>query len=209
MIYICSDSFGVSDPSYGTCWTDILGERFPVVNLSQVAASNLLIARQVDQALAAGAQYIIVQCTAVTRGEKRWKDGWASFSYPTASQVTTPFDDRQLNILKEYFIEFFDLEMAIYQNKITIEHTLQKIKDSNTPFMFDQGGFEHVAFEGATKGYFQKFSNNRSEMNLWDHAQSRKHRPYFHITDPVIHQTVADYYTHAIRQALGQEYGSP
>lgn len=208
MIYICSDSFGVSDPDYGRCWTDILAQRFAVVNLSQIAASNLLIARQVDRALAAGARFIILQFTAVTRGEKRWQGGWAPFSYHTASTVTTPFDPRQLKILKDYFTEFFDLELAVYQNQITIEHTLQKILESGTPFLFDQGGFEHAGYGNSGSGYFVRFDQHRSRMNLWDHAQNRQYRPYFHITDPAVHETVADYYTAAIQQALGTDHGS-
>lgn len=208
MIYICSDSFGVSDPDYGRCWTDILAKRFPLVNLSQIAATNLLIARQVDQALAAGARFIIVQCTAVTRAEKRWQDGYVPFSYHTASPVTTPFDQRQLAILKDYFTEFFDLDLAIYQNRITIEHTLQKILDSGTPFLFDQGGFEHAAFDRASSGYFVRFSQYRSQVNLWDYARTRKYRPYFHITDPAVHESVANYYTQAITQALEDDHGT-
>lgn len=205
MIYICSDSFGVSDPDYGHCWTDILAKRFSIVNLSHIAATNLLIAKQVDRALQARARFVIVQCTAVTRGEKRWGDGYLPFSYHTASPVTTPFDSRQLQILKDYFAEFFDLELAVYQNQITIEHTLQKLVDSGTPFLFDQGGFEHRAFEGAATGYFDKFFTYRSEINLWDYARTRKYRPYFHITDPAIHQNVADYYTQQISRALGTD----
>lgn len=207
MIYICSDSFGVSDPDYGCCWTDILAERFSVVNLSRVAATNLLIAQQVDQALLSQAKFIIVQCTAVTRAEKREKDGIVPFSYHTASRVTTPFDDRQLSILKQYFSEFFDLDLAIYQNKITIEHTLQKIVDSGTPFLFDQGGFEHRSFDHAGSGYFTKFSPYRSKINLWDYASDKKYRPYFHITDPQVHESVADYYSQKINQALGSHDG--
>lgn len=206
MIYICSDSFGVSDPDYGSCWTDILAERFPVTNLSQVAATNLLIAQQVDQALSAQAKFIILQCTAVTRAEKREKGQIIPFSYHTASRVTTPFDDRQLSILKKYFTEFFDLDLAIYQNKIIIEHTLQKILDSGTPFIFDQGGFEHQSFDRASQGYFAKFLRYRSDMNLWDHASDKKYRPYFHITDLQVHQRVADYYSQAIDQALGPQH---
>lgn len=209
MIYICSDSFGVSDPEYGRCWTDILAERFQTVNLSQIAATNLLIAQQVDRALDAQAKFIIVQCTSVTRGEKRWKDGWAPFSYHTASEITTPFDPRQLRILKDYFVEFFDLDLAVYQNKITIEHTLQKILESDTPFLFDQGGFEHPGYGNSGAIYFEKFKQYRSRVNLWDHAQNRQYRPYFHITDLAVHQSVADYYSEAINQTLGTNHGPP
>ena len=208
MIYICSDSFGVSDPEYGLSWTDILAARFDVVNLSQMAATNLLISQQVDRALTNRARFIIVQCTAVTRGEKRWQDGYHPFSYHTASPVTTAFDGNQLRILKEYFTEFFDLDLAIYQNKITIEHTLQRILDTATPFLFDQGGFEHLSFDRAVPGYFEKFQKYRSEINLWDFAQTRKYRPYFHITDPAVHVRVADYYTSAINSALESTHGS-
>ena len=58
MIYICGDSFGVSDAEYGDCWADIVAAQFPTCNLCQIAATNLLIAQQVDQAIAASADFV-------------------------------------------------------------------------------------------------------------------------------------------------------
>jgi hypothetical protein len=52
MIYVCGDSFGVSDPEYGAGWMDQIGQ---TTNLCQVSDSNLLIAQQVYRAIAAGA----------------------------------------------------------------------------------------------------------------------------------------------------------
>ena len=102
MIYICGDSFAVSDPDYGPCWTDILARRFEVRNLAVIAATNLLISQQVQQAIDNHASFVIVQCTAVTRSEKRVNDQYVPFSYHTASKITTPFTDKQLQILKQY-----------------------------------------------------------------------------------------------------------
>jgi hypothetical protein len=202
MIYICGDSFAVSDPEYGPCWADILAQRFEVCNLAVIAATNLLISQQVQQAIDGKATFVIVQCTAVTRSEKRVNDRYVPFSYHTASRTTTPFTDKQLQILKQYYTEFFDLDLAILQNRITIEHSLRSLEDRAIPFRFDQGGFEHPKFSNAKTGYFQQFDQYRSAINLWDYTVTRNYRPYYHIVDPVTHHLVADYYTQQIQQSL-------
>ena len=202
MIYICGDSFCVSDLEYGPCWTDLLAEKFSICNLAQIAATNLLIAQQVDRAIADNAEFVIVQCTSVTRSEKLHNGRYVPFSYHTASTETTPFSKSQLQILKEYYTEFFDLKLAIYQNAINIEHTLQKLVDSNIPFCFSQGGFEHANFHPMATDYFSKFSQWRSSVNLWDYTVTREYRPYYHITDQQVHQQVADYYIEEIKKAL-------
>ena len=52
---ICGDSFAVADPDYGPMWaellTDMLGSEWTVHNTSSVAASNLLINIQTQQAI--------------------------------------------------------------------------------------------------------------------------------------------------------------
>lgn len=199
MIYICGDSFAVSDIAYGPCWVDILAQQASVISLAQVAATNLLIAMQVDQAIHEQADFVILLCTAVTRSEKRLDNQLVPFSYHTAGCDTTPFSDQQLQILRNYYAEFFDLDLAIYQNKITIEHTLHKLQTSGIPFIFDQGGFEHIDFGNVTTNYFSKFDRYRSKINLWNFARTRSFRPYYHIVDNDVHREVADYYWQEIK----------
>jgi hypothetical protein len=202
LIYICGDSFCVSDLEYGPCWVDLLAEKFSICNLAQIAATNLLIAQQVDRAIADKADFVVVQCTSVTRSEKLHNGKYFPFSYHTASTETTPFSKSQLQILRDYYTEFFDLNLAIYQNAITIENTLQKLVDSEIPFCFSQGGFEHANFYPVSTEYFSKFSQWRSGVNLWDYTVTRQYRPYYHITDRQIHQQVADYYVEKIKKVL-------
>ena len=197
MIAVCGDSFCVPDPDYGPMWVDLLAADREVRNYSERTATNLLIARQVDQAIEDGADFIIVHFTSCTRGEKPHAGRYVPFSYHTASDITTPFDSNALRILKEYYTEFFDLDLAIYQNSITIEHVLNKLVQSNQPFRFDQGGFEHSSYGGAGK-YFAQRNQYRSQYNLWDHADTRMFRPYYHITNQQIHQQVAEYYAQEI-----------
>ncbi len=192
-IYICGDSFCVSDPEYGPCWVDYLAQQRSVTNLAQVAATNLMISMQVDHAIASAADFIIVQGTACTRSQTRHAEKIIPYSFHTASEITTPFNSAQLTILKQYYTEFFDLDLAIYENKCIIESTLQKLVDSGITFLFDQGGFEHASF-GSTANYFEKFQQYRSKINLWDFARTRDYRPYYHIVDDKIHQQVAEYY---------------
>lgn len=197
MIAVCGDSFCAPDPEYGLMWADLLGEQCDVCNYSRRTATNLLIARQVDRAIQDRANFVIVHFTSCTRGEKLHAGEYVPFSYHTASEITTPFDSNSLRILKEYYMEFFDLSLAIYQNSITIEHTLQKLVHSKIPFRFDQGGFEHSSY-GGTGQYFAPYNQYRSQYNLWDHVTARHFRPYYHITDSYIHEKVAEYYVQEI-----------
>ena len=193
MIAVCGDSFCVKDPQYGFMWVDLLESTFKVENYSEVCSTNLLIAQQVDRAIADQADFVIVHFTSCTRGEKFHRGRYVPFSYHTASEITTPFSPRQLQILKEYYSEFFDLNLAIYQNSIVIEHTLAKLVSSGIPFRFDQGGFEHPSYGGQGQ-YFQAYDQYRSAHNLWNYSATRQYRPYYHITDASIHKLVADYY---------------
>lgn len=191
MMYVCGDSFGVPDPDYGACWIDYLP--MPVTNLSEVCASNLLIAQQVDQAIAECADFVVILFTASTRLQTKHQGRAVPYSIHSLDH-TTPFDANQLRILKEYTVEFWDLELAIYQNQLIIEAVLNRLEKSKIPFLFDQGGFEHPSY-GATQQYFQNYRQYRSAWNLWDHASHRSHRPYYHIVDDQIHRSVAHYYT--------------
>jgi hypothetical protein len=193
-IYVCGDSFCVPDPEYGPCWVDLLSQHRTVVNLAQVSATNLLISQQVDQAIAESADFVIVQGTSCTRSETRYNGKVVPYSFLTANATTTKFNDRQLRIIQEYYTEFFDLDLAIYHNQCIIQNTLQKLIDSGISFRFDQGGFEHAKFGAAQSDYFAKFDSYRSAINLWDHADTRDYRPYYHIRDAKVHQRVAQYY---------------
>ena len=199
MIAVCGDSFCAPDPEYGPMWADLLGQHCEVRNYSRRTSTNLLIARQVDTAIQDKAEFVIVHFTSCTRGEKLHAGEYVPFSYHTASEITTPFDSNTLRILREYYTEFFDLDLAIYQNAITIEHTLRKLVQNNQPFRFDQGGFEHASF-GGTGGYFAQYSEYRSKYNLWDHVTARHYRPYYHITDSQLHRQVAEYYQQEIEK---------
>jgi len=194
LLYICGDSFGVPDPDYGACWVDYLLPLVPahhVINLSRVCASNLMISQQVDQAIGRADQ-IIVLCTASTRSQTRQNGQVVPYSMHSLDS-TTPFNSDQLSILKNYTREFFDLRLAIYENQCIIESMLQRLTESGRPFIWDQGGFEHASY-GGTEQYFVKWSQRRSSRNLWDYAQSREHRPYYHIVDDSVHRDVAAYY---------------
>lgn len=197
MIYVCGDSFGVPDPDYGAMWVEMLEQRLgrPVTNLSRVCASNAMIAQQVDRTQ--DADFVIVLFTASTRSWTRLNGQVIPFSWHSLDH-TTPFDSDQLTVLKNYAVEFFDLDLAIYENQCIIESVLQRLVDRGRPFCFDQGGFEHASYGSRVK-YFDKYHAWRSKINCWDWAQHRSHRPYYHITDPAVHAEIADYYFERIR----------
>lgn len=190
MIYICGDSFAVSDKDYPetTPWH----ERLPnTVNLARVCASNFLIHQQVLQAIKAQADYIIVLFTSSLRSELKINDKLIPFSWLSLDN-TTPFSQEQLSILRNYYT-LVDIDTEIQKNKILIESTLQALVDSRISFKFDQGGFEHPSYGGVST-YFNKYNLYRSRYCLWDYAETRNHRPYFHITDNYIHEQVAEYF---------------
>jgi hypothetical protein len=221
-IYICGDSFGSVDPEYpGFSWTERLTEllhnRATVINLAQVCASNLLINLQVNRAIVDQADYVICLATAATRDEvsichtvdaelldrfhpfvEESQRDLVSYSIPTAHNAPVTAD--QLQLIKKYHAEFFDLDLAIYKNCCIIENTLQKLTDSGIPFLFDQGGFENPQFANVSTGkYFRKYQDHFSEINLWNYTTTRELRPYFHIVDPAVHQHIADYYYRQIK----------
>jgi hypothetical protein len=152
----------------------------------------LLIAQQVDQAINNRARAIIVLFTSSTRFQTRINNTVVPYSIHSLDH-TTPFTKHQLQLLKEYTTEFFDLEFAIYQNQLIIESVLTRLTNSRIPFLFDQGGFEHTSYGGA-KSYFRQFDSTRSKFNLWDYASTRHFRPYYHIKDFAVHDMVANYY---------------
>lgn len=192
-VYICGDSFGVSDPEYGPCWTDMISERYRTTNLSRVCASNLLISQQVDQAIEQRPNFIICLCTSSTRQHIRFNNEIVPYSIHSIDR-TPDFDQRQKDLLKQYVVEFFDLDVAIYESQCLIENTLHKLEHSQIPYLFDQGGYEHRI----DRHYFQRYDHRRSQYNLWDHAEKRELRPYYHITDINIHKQVAEYYINVI-----------
>jgi len=209
MIYICGDSFGVSDPEYGTCWVDHLAQQFPIGNLCIVGASNLLISLQVQQAIQQQADYIILLATSCTRDEavvknasgdllSRFQTGSLKAYSIHSINDSTPFNSAQRQQLQQYHAVFSDLDLLIYKNKCIIENTLQTLVDSGIPFCFDQGGFEHASFGGTPTKYFEKYNQYRSDLNLWDWGSTKKFRPYYHIEDPARHLSIAHYYAQRI-----------
>ena len=215
-VYICGDSFCASDLDYVDIkpWHEQIDN---TTNLSRVCASNLLISLQVERAINDKATAIIVEFTSVTRGEVKFRerthedlydrfynlidpDKNTNLSSYTVLAVEDAFalTNEQQELLKKYNKEFFDLDLAIHRDKLIIEATLQKLVDSNIPFKFDQGGFEHPGY-GGVGTYFTKYKDYRSKYCLWDYANTRDLRPYFHIQDQKVHDMIADYYNNFIQ----------
>ena len=198
-VYICGDSFTVDDQDYEYIpWTKQLN----AVSLGSVCANNQLIALQVEQAVKQQAKFIIVEFTSVTRDIIQFSDQKQDnlldrfyslteqdnsnkdlTSYTIwATNTALALSQDQRDQLDSYNKNFFDIDVAIHRDRLIIEATLQLLVDSGIPFLFDQGGFEHPSY-GGVGTYFTKYNNHRSELCLWDYADTRTHRPYYHITD--------------------------
>lgn len=214
-VYICGDSFAVSDPEYGACWAELLQDRLgnsiQVVNTSSIAASNLLINIQANNAIKNSADFIILLGTASAREIvgvdctdsdllNRF-DQKELISYSVYRPYRSNLNTEQQNKIKQFHAEFFDLDLAIYRDSCIIENTLSRLTASGIPFRFDQGGFEHPKFGGQTE-YFKHYDSVRSAINLWDYSETVNERPYYHIEDPKVHQQVADYYYKCVQQIL-------
>jgi len=215
-IYICGDSFATPDPEYGAMWAEILqhklGTDYHIVNHSSVAASNLLVAVQVDNAIKNHADFVIVLATACTRDQALVKpttdqdlmtrfDQHELVSYsiyrPYRSQLNT--DDQQA--ISDFHRRYTDLELNIFRDHCILLGMLYQLTESGIPFLFDQGGFEHPKF-GGTRHYFDEYRAQRSELNAWDYGNTVNERPYYHIADTAVHDQIADYYYTEITQRI-------
>jgi hypothetical protein len=217
-VYICGDSFAYPDLDYGPCWADLLGQRLSVENLSRAGASNLQIALQVEHAILKRADFVIYLATSSTREDIAFNtqrlhtdllSRFVDFNAPAKGNLLSysqhnidfaPLSSKQKSLLKQYHLEFSDLELDIYKNKLIIEATLHRLRSSGIPFLFDQGGFEHVSFDQSASNYFEEFSSWRSAINLWDYTANQKlqYRPYYHIIDIDTHVAVSEYYFNEI-----------
>lgn len=219
-VYLCGDSFGVSDPDYGECWVDLLQRslkgRAQLCVLARVAASNTTIALQVDRAIEHRADFVIWLATSSVRHEVQFTDIQGdlldNFTDPTTG-ISRPlanysasflknhliFNQQQRTFLTRYLAEYVSLPVEVYRNELIIDATHQRLARAQIPYLFDQGGFDHKSF-GASKTYDWP---NRSQLCLWDGIPANMPlRPYFHITDCRRHKDIADYYQWQINQYL-------
>ena len=215
-IYICGDSFATPDPEYGTMWAEILerklGTDYRMVNHSSVAASNLLVAVQVDHAIKQHADFVIVLATACTRDEARVKpatdlDLMSRFnchelvSYSVFRPYRSHLNTEDQQAISDFHLRYTDLELNIFRDHTLLLGTLLRLQQAGIPFLFDQGGFEHPRF-GGSREYFTEFDSVRTELNVWDYGTTVDERPYYHITEAAIHQQIADYYYTEITQRI-------
>ena len=225
-IYICGDSFGSYDPDYpGLSWHEKLEKKlspqFKIINFSKVCASNLMISLQVDKAIKEQANFVIVMGTSVLRDEVKLNDTESDLelvdrfvditsnnnldtqnliSY-TMLNINQDFLSNAHNTLALYN-KLKDLNLLIYKDQCIIENTLQKLVDSNIPFIFDQGGFENLQYGAIKNSYFEKFKKYQSKKNLWNYCHNRPFRPYYHLIDNNITDEIAQYYCNLIHDEL-------
>ena len=211
-IYICGDSFATPDPEYGTMWAELLerelGADYRIVNHSSVAASNLLVAVQVDNAIKNHADFVIVLATACTRGEalvlpptdqalmdRFNRQELVSYSIyrPYRSQLNT----QDQAAIYQFHLQYADLELNIFRDHCILLGALYQLTHSATPFLFDQGGFEHPSF-GGTREYFNEFVAQRADLNVWDYGTTEQDRPHYHILRLEDHVRIAEYYRNKI-----------
>jgi hypothetical protein len=190
-------------------WADLLANRLgtehELINLSQVGASNMHISVQVDHALEQEVDRIIVHFSSSTRETFRVRDSELSlleqfqtgslipYAIPSCTTLEPYLDKSAIEQIRKHYVQYRDLDCTIYTNKCIIERVLYQLRSSKTKWAWDQGGFEHHSF-GSDQDYFVEFDQYRTGTCLWDYADGRDYRPYYHITDSYIHQMIADHY---------------
>lgn len=227
-VVVCGDSFNCDDTLYpGIHWTQQLTHLNPsikITNLSVCGASNFLIHLQIDHAIKANPDFIIVHFTTSLRTHIKYKsnkslnDLWQRFyklnspnttdtdliSFPYSGiDIFTELNKSQQNLLKTYLLDFVDLDIARLENYYIINNGLNCLLDSEIKFMFSTGGFDHKAFLKSEEVPYQfpKFANFEVPVNLWDQWNaSREIRPYFHILDKAVHYNLAKYYLEKLTQ---------
>ena len=225
-IYICADSFGCYDADYpGLSWHEKLEKKlspqFKIINFSKVFASNLMISLQVDKAIIEQADFIIVMGTSLLRDEvkitdiesklplvDRFVDITSNNNLDTQNLVSYTM----LNINQDFlskvndtliaYKKLKDLNLLIYKDQCIIENTLQKLVDSDIPFVFDQGGFENPQYGAIKNCYFEKFKKYQSKKNMWNYTTNRSFRPYYHLIDDNITDEFSQYYYSLIVNTL-------
>lgn len=220
-LYVCGDSFCVSDPEYGQNWPEMLADQCPnvqVINLARDGASNYLIYLQVKEALACGADYVIYHATSSIRNEFPYLDDGATrdsiWRYRDAKtkDVAEPgmicgswlnphknfsglLPKQTVSKLRDFFTEFADLPNLIEKNFVFIQHTLHLLETSTVTWAWSRGGFEHPMFAGSTEDWnFGNAERNESNINLWDDLDSALARPYFHVTNESRRRLACDHY---------------
>ena len=216
-LYICGDSFCTVDPEYGPCWVDLLIEKLPnikVVNLAIPGASNYLIQLQVKQALEEKCDYLIYHATSSIRQEFSISDG--AHQRDSIDRYWSPTDrdhksvmcnswlspnryyqyDSNENTIRDFFLKHIDFVSLIEKNYIFINYTLDKISNSNfiKNWIWSPGGFEHPKFNDTLSWNFDNYKHYQSSFNLWDEYDRNLTRPYYHVTNKIIHQKVCDSY---------------
>lgn len=231
-VYICGASDCFTDPDFvGQSWVEHLQQKLPnhtVINLAVEGASNFVIRLQIDRAIERDADHVIAHFTSSVRQEIRitgredHRDLLDRFyrhhlSGPDPTLLTLSFfqshnspalSASQQQTLREFQLEFFDIDLAVKKNYYLIQGALDSLVRSNRHFVFSQGGFEHPDFVGTGStvyhAAFRDYDAWRSDINLWDFLKDFRadrpnvhrpyHRPWFHITDANDVGRISDYY---------------
>jgi hypothetical protein len=222
-IYICGDSFSSVDSDYGNNWPEMLADKLPqiqVVNLSMPSASNYLIYLQVKHALNNNCDYLIYNATGSTRQEFVLKvnntkidsiDRYHNVSHSDIDKEllctswVNPFDPRvhknifkseYIDEIKKFCMQYIDMPSTIEKNYIFIQQTLSMIASNRNikAWAWSRGGFEHKKFNPIREWEFESYISHESNINLWDYYDPDVRRPYYHITNKELLQTVCDQY---------------
>jgi len=220
-IVVCGDSFYCPDPDYPGHWTEHVKD-CDVVSLAHPGASNLLIRIQVEKAIKMKPDLIVVGFTSCYRLTVKFKDGQGGelldrffktvdpkedadlVSLPSGSLwIGNVLNDRQQQLLKEYTIEFMDLDLDLEHNYYLIQGTLDRLINTGIKFAYSQGGFDHPSY-GQDRTYdFGDYKKYEVPNNLWDHYDivnedggqrfGNSHEPSYHIREESVHKNLAEH----------------
>jgi hypothetical protein len=223
-LYICGDSFCVNDTDFGDNWVNLLTNQYPnlaVVNLASCGASNYLIYLQVKQALEDKCNFLIYNATSSVRQEFSVNsDNYNNDSIKRYWNVNNQSKDASMicgswlgidrhykeiinsdetNEIHNFFKKYVDLPSLIEKNFIFVLHTLTLLESSDVKWAWSQGGFEHKNFSFKQYPEFNQYRSKECSINLWDYYVRDQIRPWFHVTDPEIHQNACKSYADILK----------
>lgn len=224
-VYICGDSFSVSDPEYGPNWADLFVSQTKncnVTNLALPGASNYLIYLQVKEALANNCDYLIYHATSSVRQEFTTSEDHCITDhvnryYNSADQNSTgsmicgswhdigrhyksKLSNNSINEIARFSAQYIDLPSSIEKNYIYIRYTLGLISDAKLKsWAWSRGGFEHPSFSKSSNWDFSRYTVNEARINLWDNADTKLPRPIYHVIDQTVHQNVCNQYIEMLK----------
>lgn len=221
-ILICGDSYAITDPDFpGLHWTEKMLDKaadIEVWNFAYGGASNGLICLQLLQGLEFDPDFVIMIFTDHTRYEvdrdtehmPYQLDQQALIEHMKQRYTTNMYTNlgEKNDIINNFLQNAVSDEFAKLKNYFLISFCLQTLEQRGIPFCYSLGGFEHFQqnYKHNIRTHFHKdlfdqYTSKEIPINLCYGGPQVK-RPYFHVTNPAVHELFANFCMEQINQLI-------